>query len=117
MKISAFIVRSGFGNVPDGVIISTPEHFEEVQRSAELQDRRWDYMEVDLPDSVRFCNNVVGNYGPADYVLYQEDALYIRAYPTVHQGEEEWRWNLVVEAVDKHYRRLWTVREKYDRPF
>ena len=36
MKISAFIVRSGFGNMPDGVIISTPDHFEEVQHSTEL---------------------------------------------------------------------------------
>lgn len=116
MKISAFIVRSGFGNVPDGVIISTPEHFDEVRRSTELQDRRWDYVEVDLPDSVRFCNGM-SNYGESDLVLQQDGARYINAYTTKHRGKEEWCKDLVIEAIDNHYQRLWTVREKYDRPF
>lgn len=117
MKISAFIVRSGFGNAPDGVIISTPEHFEEAQRSTALQGRRWDYVEVELPESVRFCTSIAGNYGCADYVLYQEGALYISAYTTKHRGKEEWCKDLVIEAIDNHYQRMWAVRQKYDRPY
>lgn len=69
MKITAAVVSSGFSNVPDSVLFCLPDC--EDKLSWYLENRQYETVEIDLPDSV-----VIGEpgYGKPEYVALDLDA-------------------------------------------
>ncbi len=69
MKITAAVVSSGFSNVSDSVFFCRPDCEENLSRY--LDGYQFDWVEVELPDSV-----VIGEpgYGKPEYVALDLDA-------------------------------------------
>lgn len=69
MKITAAVVSSGFSNVPDSVFFCRPDCEENL--SLYLDGYQFDWVEIELPDSV-----VIGEpgYGKPEYVALDLDA-------------------------------------------